>query len=138
MEDIDRVPFELLSSIASLLETNTLVMPGRGDPLPASPGFCLFGTRTVPGGRSAAVDASAAGAGDAASGVAVPVLQPLVQPLSVFEGLWSRVAVLPLTDPEVASVLTRSVGAEPLCSSICVWCRPRTIVHAARAAHALS
>ena len=47
VEDIDRVPFELLSSVASLLETNTLVLPGRGDPVKAAPGFCLFGTRTV-------------------------------------------------------------------------------------------
>ncbi len=48
IEDIDRMPFELLSSIVSLLETNTLVLPGRGDPIAAAPGFCLFGTRTVP------------------------------------------------------------------------------------------
>jgi midasin (ATPase involved in ribosome maturation) len=47
VEDIDRVPFELLSSVASLLETNTLVLSGRGDPVKAAPGFCLFGTRTV-------------------------------------------------------------------------------------------
>ena len=51
IEDIDRVPFELLSAVSSLLETNVLVLPGRGDPLPAAPGFCLFGTRTVTGSR---------------------------------------------------------------------------------------
>ena len=34
-----------------------------------------------------------------------PLLQPLTQPLSVFEGLWSRAAILPLSDDEIGRVL---------------------------------
>jgi hypothetical protein len=37
----------------------------------------------------------------------LPTLQPLVQPLSVFAGLWSRVPILPLSAAEIGTVLTR-------------------------------
>ena len=88
IEDIDRMPFELLSSVVSLLETNTLVLPGRGEPIPAAPGFCLFGTRTSVGHSTGG-------------------LTPLTPPLSNFAGLWSRVPVLPLTPSEIGMVLAR-------------------------------
>ena len=44
----------------------------------------------------------------------LPTLQPLVQPLSVFAGLWSRVPILPLTAQEIGTVLTRWVTIRPM------------------------
>ncbi len=101
IEDIDRMPFELLSSIVSLLETNTLVLPGRADPLAAASGFQLFGTRST-----------------TASQHRGGLLTPLVPPLSHFAGLWARAAVLPLQPEEMGSVLFRFVRALPVVSPL--------------------
>jgi midasin len=47
LEDLDRAPFEVLSSIVSLLERRRLFLPGRGDVVEAAPGFQLFATRST-------------------------------------------------------------------------------------------
>ena len=44
IEDIDRAPFEVLTSLVPLLETRKILLPGRGDVVDAAPGFRLFGT----------------------------------------------------------------------------------------------
>ena len=47
VEDLDRAPFDVLSTLVPLLESGTLVIPGRDAPIPAAPGFQLFATRST-------------------------------------------------------------------------------------------
>jgi midasin (ATPase involved in ribosome maturation) len=46
IEDIDRAPFDVLASLGSLLESRTLVLPGRAKIIHAHPNFQLFATRS--------------------------------------------------------------------------------------------
>ncbi len=100
IEDIDRMPFELLSSIVPLLECGQITLPGRGEPITAARGFQLFGTRSTHTRNST-----------------VPVLTPLTPPLSSFANLWCRVPVAALSHAEMGAVLARYVSLV-----ICVCC----------------
>ena len=46
-EDIQNAPLELLASIKPLLEDRVLFVAGRGERIPAAPGFHLFATQTI-------------------------------------------------------------------------------------------
>jgi midasin len=80
IEDIDLAPFEVLSALVPLLEKRKLYVPGRGESIPAAPGFQLFGSVTTEAGRSTSS----------------------ADPLS---GLWTRVVVEPPQGDEATAIL---------------------------------
>jgi midasin len=45
LEDIDTAALDVASTLSSLLERNTLCVPGYRDALPVAPGFQLFVTQ---------------------------------------------------------------------------------------------
>ena len=45
LEDLDHAPMEVVSTLAPLLQTSTLALPGHGDIIQAAPGFQLFATQ---------------------------------------------------------------------------------------------
>ena len=45
LEDLDHAPMEVVSTLAPLLQTSTLAVPGHGDIIHAAPGFQLFATQ---------------------------------------------------------------------------------------------
>ncbi|KAM7196015.1 midasin [Naviculisporaceae sp. PSN 640] len=50
IEDIDRAPTEVMSTLLPLVERGELLLPGRGDKIQAAPGFRMFATvRTLLG-----------------------------------------------------------------------------------------
>nr|KAG5703293.1 hypothetical protein BaRGS_025535 [Batillaria attramentaria] len=47
LEDLDHAPMEVVSTLAPLLQTSTLSLPGHGDIVRAAPGFQLFATQRL-------------------------------------------------------------------------------------------
>lgn len=47
IEDVDRAPFEVLAALIPLMQTRTLLLPGRPAPISAHPDFLLLATRTT-------------------------------------------------------------------------------------------
>ncbi|XP_051781409.1 midasin isoform X2 [Erpetoichthys calabaricus] len=47
LEDIDYAPLDVISVLIPLLESGNLLIPGRGDCIPVSPGFQFFATRRL-------------------------------------------------------------------------------------------
>ena len=89
LEDIDRAPMDVISLLLPLLETNTLMIPNRGQRISASPGFQLFATlRVFPG-----------------SG---PLSNILNSGMSVLlDKSWTKVNVEPLSKDELYEVISQ-------------------------------
>jgi AAA domain (dynein-related subfamily)/Midasin AAA lid domain len=54
IEDIDKVPIEIIAAISSLLERRMLYLPSRGLDIQAHPSFRIIGTRSLASSESAA------------------------------------------------------------------------------------
>lgn len=74
VEDIDRAPFDVLASLGSLLESRSLVLPGRTKIVHVHPNFQLFATRSCTYMQNQSV-----------------LLQPTSGALSAFIDRWLRV-----------------------------------------------
>jgi MoxR-like ATPase len=88
IEDIDRAPFELLAALGPLLEKRLLPLPSRGEDVVAAPGFQLFATLRLRGGRSAG---GGAGGGECAA--------------VGLQGLWAPVTIEPPTARELLLIV---------------------------------
>jgi hypothetical protein len=84
IEDIDQASGEVLSALISLMQSRTLLLPGRPEPLVAHPDFLLLATRTT----SQPLRSTAMLHGNAVS--------PIVGPLASIVHLWMRVSLRPL------------------------------------------
>ena len=102
IEDIDRAPFDVLSTLIPLLETRTLPLPSRGVSIVAADGFRLFGTRSTP---PRAFDDSAGG-GDVGAGAGGGSVTGHLAP---FVNLWCRVALRQLPRAEMRMLLSECV-----------------------------
>lgn len=96
IEDVDRAPFEVMSALVPLLESQQLPLPGRGEVLRAATSFRLFATRTTAG-----LDGGAAGTEQA---LAID---------SFLHNLWARVTVAPLPPAELKDVMRHRHPALP-------------------------
>lgn len=89
LEDIDRAPMDVISLLLPLLETNTLMIPNRGQLISASPNFQLFATlRVFPGTGSLSTVLN--------SGMSV-----------LLEKSWTKVNVEPLSKDELYEVISQ-------------------------------
>ena len=134
IEDLDTVPFEVMSSLVPLMESRRLLLPNR-PAISAAPGFRLIGTRTTrrtaqPAALSPPADdsdnvgsdaaanagagagagagsdaASATAAGDSNHATAAASVEPITGPLASFVNSWCRVAVGALPHTEVRAVI---------------------------------
>lgn len=98
VEDIDSAPFELLATLAPLLEGHSLRLPGREEPVVAAPGFRLFATRST---RAEVAVAAPEQSGKAA----IRKRTPVAGPLACFANLFVRVGVDPLETSDLESLL---------------------------------
>jgi midasin len=84
VEDIDLAPNEVLSVLIPLLEKRELFIPGRGEVIPAAPGFQIFATQTVS-------DAHGSNSRQTTTGL--------------LSNYWTRVFVEPLSSEELHGVV---------------------------------
>ena len=97
IEDIDRAPFEVLSSLVPLLERRVLLVAGRGEVIEAAPTFRLFATRATQGSFARR------GAGGRGGG-----MDPNVE--GFLRNRWLRVEMASLRKHELATVLSARCG----------------------------
>jgi midasin len=56
IEDLDRAPNEIISTLLPLIERRELIIPGRGETIKAAPNFKLIATIRTSGGQSRGLD----------------------------------------------------------------------------------
>ncbi|XP_076466261.1 midasin-like [Babylonia areolata] len=85
LEDLDHAPMEVVSTLAPLLHTSTLSLPGHGDLIQAAPGFQLFATQRL----------FASGDG----------LHSQNRSSAILDKLWTQVTIQPLSRAELRQVI---------------------------------
>jgi hypothetical protein len=85
IEDIDRAPAEVLAALIPLMQSRTLQLPNRPEPLVAHPNFLLLATRTTSNSLNAVGIDELSSAASTVDG-----------PLASVVHLWTRVSLQPL------------------------------------------
>ena len=109
IEDIDRVPLEVIAALSPLLERRKLYLPVRGVEVPVHPSFRIFGTRTI---ATSQLDASEGDIRMAAYNRAAGMTSPTLRHFSHF---WLFVNISVPTQEEIEGILhSRFPGLLPI------------------------
>eukprot|EP01033_Poteriospumella_lacustris_P008968 gene8969-6442_t len=103
IQDIDKIPLDIIAMMSSLLEFRSLYLPQRKYPIQAHPHFRIFATRSLPISRSLLASPSAS-ANAATSDVDVLQLYN-VPHLRHFAYLWFYVDIFTLSGEEIEGIL---------------------------------
>ncbi|UYV67754.1 mdn1 [Cordylochernes scorpioides] len=100
LEDVDLAPMDVVSLLVPVLQSNTLVLPGRSQPLRAAPGFHLLATKRLVAGETRFYSESSTHA-------------------DMLCKLWKKISVMPLSREDLSAMITtRWPHLEPLVSNI--------------------
>lgn len=103
IQDIDKIPLDIIAMMSSLLEFRSLYLPQRKYPIQAHPHFRIFATRSLPISRAFLASPSAS---TTATTSDVDVLQLYNVPhLRHFAYLWFYVDIFTLTGEEIEGIL---------------------------------
>lgn len=106
VQDIDKVPLDIIAMISSLLEFRTLSLPQRKFPLRAHAHFRLFATRSI----SQHTSSSSGGSSSALELLDASHLYTVPQ-LRTFSNLWYFINIQSLNSEEIEMVISAKYGS---------------------------